>query len=144
MSLSLCINDLVKGLRSEILKFVDDASFLWLAEYNVSGTDLGEMTKWWQVSFNVAKCKVVPTRNNNLNRAYRMLNLEMAIRKQILESSFSVFWNCYLNVQWQTKRPNVIGHCLEKYPPRPWVLCIALVSVFVGCNGTRQRVEMGN
>lgn len=91
MSLSLCINDLVKGLCSEILKFVDDASFLWLAEYNVSGTDLGEMTKWWQVSFNVAKCKVVPTRNNNLNRAYRMLNLEMAIRKQILESSFSVF-----------------------------------------------------
>lgn len=64
MSLSLCISDLVEEGHSEIS--VDDANFSWLAEYNVSGTDLGERTREWQVSFSVAKCKVLPERNNNL------------------------------------------------------------------------------
>lgn len=58
---------------------MNGANFLWLVEYIVNGLDLGERLKAWHVSFSVAKCELLPTRNNNLNDAYMVQNLEIAI-----------------------------------------------------------------
>ncbi|CAM5156358.1 unnamed protein product [Natator depressus] len=63
---NISINDLLKGLNSEVAKFADDTKLLKIVktqadckEIQKDLTKLGDWATKWQMKFNVGKCKVM-------------------------------------------------------------------------------------
>uniref|UniRef100_A0A8C3F3S5 Reverse transcriptase domain-containing protein n=1 Tax=Chrysemys picta bellii TaxID=8478 RepID=A0A8C3F3S5_CHRPI len=69
---NLFINDLEKGVNSEVAKFADDTKLLKIvktkADCDELQKDLTKLSDWatkWQMKFNVDKCKVIHIGKNN-------------------------------------------------------------------------------
>ena len=77
---NLFINDLEKGVNSEVAKFADDTKLLKIvktkADCEELQKDLTKLSDWatkWQMKFNVDKCKVMHIGKNNPNYTYNMM-----------------------------------------------------------------------
>ena len=73
------INDLDSGVKSKLSKFVDDTKLGGEMDSRVGGDQIQESidtcmdwAKYWQMEFNLSKCKVLGMGKNNENRDYRM------------------------------------------------------------------------
>ncbi|CAM5159894.1 unnamed protein product [Natator depressus] len=77
---NLFINDLEKGVNSEVAKFADDTKLFKIvktkADCEELQKDLTKLSDWatkWQMKFNVDKCKVTHIGKNNPNSTYNMM-----------------------------------------------------------------------
>jgi len=73
------INDLEEGITNFILKFADDTKVFGKVmdekDKGMLQTYLNKLTSWaqkWKMEFNVAKCEVMHTGNNNNEFSYEM------------------------------------------------------------------------
>ncbi|CAM5147952.1 unnamed protein product [Eretmochelys imbricata] len=97
---NMFINDLEKGVNSEVAKFADDTKLLKIAktqaDYEELQKDLSKLGDWatkWQMKFIVDKCKVMHIGKHNPNYAYKMKGSKLAVttkEKKILESLWIV------------------------------------------------------
>uniref|UniRef100_K7EZH3 Reverse transcriptase domain-containing protein n=1 Tax=Pelodiscus sinensis TaxID=13735 RepID=K7EZH3_PELSI len=86
---NLFINDLEKGVSSEVVKFADDTKLFRIVktEADCEGLqeDLTKLSDWatkWQMKFNVDKCKVMHIGKNNPNYTYSMMGANLATTNQ--------------------------------------------------------------
>uniref|UniRef100_K7F105 Reverse transcriptase domain-containing protein n=1 Tax=Pelodiscus sinensis TaxID=13735 RepID=K7F105_PELSI len=86
---NLFINDLEKGVSSEVVKFADDTKLFRIVktEADCEGLqeDLTKLSEWatkWQMKFNVDKCKVMHIGKNNPNYTYSMMGANLAMTNQ--------------------------------------------------------------
>ncbi|CAM5148917.1 unnamed protein product [Eretmochelys imbricata] len=86
---NLFINDLEKGVNSEVAKFADDTKLLKIvktkADCEEVQKDLTKLSDWatkWQMKFNVDKCKVMHIGKNNPNYTYNMMGPNLATTNQ--------------------------------------------------------------
>ncbi|CAM4413494.1 unnamed protein product, partial [Caretta caretta] len=86
---NLFINDLEKGVNSEVEKFADDTKLLKIVkttedceELQKDLTKLSDWAKKWQMKFNVDKCKVMHIGKNNPNYTYNMTGANLATTNQ--------------------------------------------------------------
>uniref|UniRef100_A0A8C4NGT6 SAMM50 sorting and assembly machinery component n=1 Tax=Eptatretus burgeri TaxID=7764 RepID=A0A8C4NGT6_EPTBU len=73
------INDLDNGVKSKLSKFADDTKLGGKVDIREGGDQIQEsintcvdLAKYWQMEFNLSKCKVLEMGRNNENRDYRM------------------------------------------------------------------------
>uniref|UniRef100_K7F1Z4 Reverse transcriptase domain-containing protein n=1 Tax=Pelodiscus sinensis TaxID=13735 RepID=K7F1Z4_PELSI len=86
---NLFINDLEKGVSSEVVKFADDTKLFRIVkpEADCEGLqeDLTKLSDWatkWQMKCNVDKCKVMHIGKNNPNYRYSMMRANLATTNQ--------------------------------------------------------------
>ncbi|CAM5087761.1 unnamed protein product [Eretmochelys imbricata] len=86
---SIFINDLEKGVNTEVAKFADDTKLLKIvkskANYEGLQKDLTKLGDWatkWQMKFSVDKCKVMHTGKHNPNYTYTMTGSKLAVTTQ--------------------------------------------------------------
>ncbi|CAM5165838.1 unnamed protein product [Natator depressus] len=86
---NIFINDLEKGVNSEVAKFADDTKLLKIvktqADCEELQKDLSKLGDWatkWQMKFNVDKCKVMHIGKNNPNYTYKMMGSKLAVTTQ--------------------------------------------------------------
>ncbi|CAM5167759.1 unnamed protein product [Natator depressus] len=104
---NIFINDLEKGVNSEVAKFVDDTKLLKIvksqADCEELQKDLTKMGDWatkWQMKFNVDKCKVMHIGKHNPNYTYTMMGSKLAVTTQerdlgvIVDSSLKSSTQC--------------------------------------------------
>ncbi|CAM5150171.1 unnamed protein product [Eretmochelys imbricata] len=104
---NLFINDLEKGVNSEVAKFADDTKLLKVvktkADCEELQKDLTKLSDWatkWQMKFTVDKCKVMHIRKNNPNYTYNMMGANLATTNQekdlgvIVDSSLKTSTQC--------------------------------------------------
>uniref|UniRef100_A0A8C3IBY2 Reverse transcriptase domain-containing protein n=1 Tax=Chrysemys picta bellii TaxID=8478 RepID=A0A8C3IBY2_CHRPI len=82
---NLFINDLEKGVNSEMAKFADDTKLLKIvktkADCEELQKDLIKLSDWatkWQMKFNMDKCKVMHIGKNNPNYTYNVTGANLA------------------------------------------------------------------
>ncbi|CAM5114425.1 unnamed protein product [Natator depressus] len=104
---NLFINDLEKGVNSEVAKFADDTKLLKIVktkadceELQKGLTKLSDWATKWQMKFNVEKCKVMHIGKNNPNYTYNMMRANLATANQekdlgvIVDSSLKTSMQC--------------------------------------------------
>ncbi|CAM5097662.1 unnamed protein product [Natator depressus] len=104
---NLFINDLEKGVNSEVAKFADDTKLLKIvktkADCEELQKDLTKLSDWatkCQMKFNADKCKVMHIGKNNPNYTYNMMGANVATTNQekdlgvIVESSLKTSTQC--------------------------------------------------
>uniref|UniRef100_K7GG65 Reverse transcriptase domain-containing protein n=1 Tax=Pelodiscus sinensis TaxID=13735 RepID=K7GG65_PELSI len=104
---NLFINDLEKGVSSEVVKFADDTKLFRIVktEADCEGLqeDLTKLSDWateWQMNFNVDKCKLMHNGKNNPNYTYSMMGANLAMTNQerdlgvIVDSSLKTSTQC--------------------------------------------------
>ncbi|CAM5171781.1 unnamed protein product [Natator depressus] len=86
---NIFINDLEKGVNSEVSKFTDDTKLLKIVksqadceEIQKDLTKLGDWATKWQMKFNVDKCKVMNIGKYNPNYTYTMMGSKLAVTTQ--------------------------------------------------------------
>ncbi|CAM5084504.1 unnamed protein product, partial [Eretmochelys imbricata] len=82
---NLFINDLEKGVNSEVEKFADDTKLFKIvktkADCEELQKDLTKLSDWatkWQMKFNMDKCKVMHIGKNSPNYTYNMMGANLA------------------------------------------------------------------
>uniref|UniRef100_A0A8C4XYG1 Reverse transcriptase domain-containing protein n=1 Tax=Gopherus evgoodei TaxID=1825980 RepID=A0A8C4XYG1_9SAUR len=104
---NLFINDLERGVNSEMAKFADDTKLLKIvktkADCEELQKDLTKLSDWatkWQMKFKVDKCKVMHIGKNNPNYTYNMMGAHLATTSQekdlgvIVDSSLKMSTQC--------------------------------------------------
>ncbi|CAM4607019.1 unnamed protein product [Lepidochelys olivacea] len=100
---NLFINDLEKGVNSEVAKFADDTKLLKIVKTKADCEELTKLSEWatkWQMKFNVDKCKVMHIGKNNPNYKYNMMGANLATTNQekdlgiIMDSSVKTSTQC--------------------------------------------------
>ncbi|CAM4478002.1 unnamed protein product [Lepidochelys kempii] len=104
---NIFINDLEKGVNSEVAKFADDTKLLKIvktqADCEELQKDLSKLGDWatkWQMKFNVDKCKVMHIGKHNPNYTYTMMGSKLAVTTQerdlgvIVDSSLKTSTQC--------------------------------------------------
>ncbi|CAM4577882.1 unnamed protein product [Lepidochelys olivacea] len=86
---NIFINDLEKGVNSEVAKFADETELLKIvktqADCEELQKDLSKLSDWatkWQMKFNVDKCKVMHIGKHNPNYTYKMMGSKLAVTTQ--------------------------------------------------------------
>ncbi|CAM5106410.1 unnamed protein product [Eretmochelys imbricata] len=86
---NLFINDLEKGINSEVAKFADDTKLFKIVKTKADCEELQKaltkLTDWatkWQMKLNVDKCKVMHTGKNNPNDTYSTMGANLATTNQ--------------------------------------------------------------
>uniref|UniRef100_A0A8C3FHN3 Reverse transcriptase domain-containing protein n=1 Tax=Chrysemys picta bellii TaxID=8478 RepID=A0A8C3FHN3_CHRPI len=86
---NLFINDLEKGVNSEVANFADDTKLLKIvktkADCEELQKDLTKLSDWatkWPMKFNVDKCKVMHLGKNNPSYTYNMMGANLATTNQ--------------------------------------------------------------
>ncbi|CAM5156922.1 unnamed protein product [Natator depressus] len=95
---NIFINDLEKGVDSEVEKFAGGTKLLKIVkskgDCEEQQKDLSKLGHWatkWQVKFNVDKSKVMHIGRHNANCAYKMMGSKLGLHeKEILESLWIV------------------------------------------------------
>ncbi|CAM4564408.1 unnamed protein product [Caretta caretta] len=118
---NLFINDLEKGVNSEVAKFADDTKLLKIlktkADCEELQKDLTKLSDWatkWQMKFNVDKCKVMHIGKNNPNYTYNMMGANLPMTNQerdlgvIVESSLKTSTQCAAAVKKANRMLNII------------------------------------
>ncbi|CAM4622379.1 unnamed protein product [Lepidochelys kempii] len=109
---NILINDLEKGVNSEVAKYVDDTKLLKIVmsqagceELQRDRTKLGDWATKWQMKFNVDQCKVMRVGKHNPNYTYQMMGSKLAVTTQeryrgvIVESSLKTSTQCAVTVK---------------------------------------------
>ncbi|CAM5165820.1 unnamed protein product [Natator depressus] len=109
---NLFMNDLEKGIKSEVAKFSDDTKLLKIVktkadceEFQIDLTELSDWAAKWQMKFNVDKCKVMQKGKNNPNYTYNMMGTNLATANQekdlgvIVDSSLKTSMQCAVVVK---------------------------------------------
>uniref|UniRef100_A0A8C3I5X8 Reverse transcriptase domain-containing protein n=1 Tax=Chrysemys picta bellii TaxID=8478 RepID=A0A8C3I5X8_CHRPI len=123
---NLFINDLEKGVKSEVAKFADDTKLLKIvktkADCEELQKDLPKLSDWatkWQIKFNVDKCKVMHIGRNNPNYTYNMMGANLATTNQekdlgvIVDSSLKTSTQCAAVVKKANKMLGIIKKGIE-------------------------------
>uniref|UniRef100_A0A8C3P8K5 Gypsy retrotransposon integrase-like protein 1 n=1 Tax=Chrysemys picta bellii TaxID=8478 RepID=A0A8C3P8K5_CHRPI len=123
---SLFINDLEKGVKSEVAKFADDTKLLKIvktkADCEELQKDLTKLSDWatkWQMKFNVDKCKVMHIGKNNPNYTHNMMGANLATTNQerdlgvIVDSSLKTFTQCAVAVRKANRMLGIIKKGIE-------------------------------
>ncbi|CAM5136677.1 unnamed protein product [Natator depressus] len=83
------INDLEKGVNSEVAKFADDTKLLKIVksqadceELQKALSKLGDWATKWQMKFNIDKCKVMHIGKHHPNYTYKMMGSKLAVTTQ--------------------------------------------------------------
>ncbi|CAM4625917.1 unnamed protein product [Caretta caretta] len=105
--LNLFINNLEKGVNSEVAKFAKDTKLLKIvktkADCEELQKDLTKLSDWatkWQMKFIVDKCKVMHIGKNNPNYTYNMMGANLTTTNQekdlgvIVDSSLKTSTQC--------------------------------------------------
>ncbi|CAM5102996.1 unnamed protein product [Eretmochelys imbricata] len=120
---NLFINDLEKGVNSEVSKFADDTKLLkevkTKADCEELQKDLTKLNDWgtkWQMKFNVDKYKVMHIGKNNPNYTYNMMGANLATTNQ--EKDLGVIMNSSLKMSTQcaaaVKKANAMLGIIKK------------------------------
>uniref|UniRef100_A0A8C3H706 Reverse transcriptase domain-containing protein n=1 Tax=Chrysemys picta bellii TaxID=8478 RepID=A0A8C3H706_CHRPI len=122
----LFINDLEKGVNSEVAKFADDTKLLKIvkskADCEELQKDLTKLSDWatkWQMKFNVDKCKVMHIGKNNSNYTYNMMGANLATTSQekdlgvIVDSSLKMSTQCAEAVKKANRMLGIIKKGIE-------------------------------
>ncbi|CAM5138679.1 unnamed protein product [Natator depressus] len=109
---NLFINDLEKGVNSEVANFAGDTKLLKIvktkADCEELQKDLAKVSVWatkWQMKLNVDKCKVTHIGKNNPNYTYNMMEANLATTNQekdlgvIVDSSLKTSTQCAATVK---------------------------------------------
>ncbi|EMP29807.1 hypothetical protein UY3_13071 [Chelonia mydas] len=78
---SIFINDLEKGVNSEVATFTDDTKLLKIVQSQADCEELqkdlslGDWATKWQMKFSVDKCKVMHIGKHNPNYTYKMMGV---------------------------------------------------------------------
>ncbi|CAM5134922.1 unnamed protein product [Natator depressus] len=104
---NIFINDLEKGVNSEVAKFADDTKLLKIVksqadceELQKNLTKLGDWATKWQMKFNVDKFKVMHIGKRNPNYTYTVMGSKLAVTTQerdlgvIVDSSLKSSTQC--------------------------------------------------
>ncbi|CAM4640541.1 unnamed protein product [Lepidochelys kempii] len=104
---NILINDLEKGVNSEVAKFADDTKLLKIVKYQSDCeelqkdlTKLGDWATKWRMKFNVDKCKAMHIGKHNPNYTYKMIGSKLAVTLQerdlgiIVDSSLKTSTQC--------------------------------------------------
>uniref|UniRef100_K7F0M2 Reverse transcriptase domain-containing protein n=1 Tax=Pelodiscus sinensis TaxID=13735 RepID=K7F0M2_PELSI len=123
---NLFINDLEKGVSSEVVKFADDTKLFRIVktEADCEGLqeDLTKLSDWatkWQMKFNVDKCKVMHIGKNNPNYTYSMMGANLATTNQerdlgvIVDSSLKTSTQCAVVVKKANRMLGIIRKGIE-------------------------------
>ncbi|CAM5124383.1 unnamed protein product, partial [Natator depressus] len=123
---NLFINDLEKGVNSEVAKFADDTKLLKIVktkadceELQKDLTKLGHWATKWQMKFNVDKCKVMHIGKNNPNYTYNMMRANLATPNQekdlgvIVDSSLKTSTQCAAAVKKANRMVGIIKKGIE-------------------------------
>uniref|UniRef100_A0A452HI16 Reverse transcriptase domain-containing protein n=1 Tax=Gopherus agassizii TaxID=38772 RepID=A0A452HI16_9SAUR len=123
---NLFINDLEKGVNSEVAKFADDTKLLKIvkakADCEELQKDLTKLSDWatkWQMKFNVDKCKVMHIGKNNPNYTYNMMGANLATTSQekdlgvIVDSSLKMSTQCAEAVKKANRMLGIIKKGIE-------------------------------
>uniref|UniRef100_A0A8C8SCV0 Reverse transcriptase domain-containing protein n=1 Tax=Pelusios castaneus TaxID=367368 RepID=A0A8C8SCV0_9SAUR len=123
---NLFINDLEKGVNSEVAKFADDTKLLKIvktkADCEELQKDLTKLSDWaskWQMKFNVDKCKVMHIGKNNPNYTYNMMGANLATTSQekdlgvIVDSSLKMSVQCAEAVKKANRMLGIIKKGIE-------------------------------
>ncbi|CAM5109917.1 unnamed protein product [Eretmochelys imbricata] len=103
---NIFINDLEKGVKSEVAKLADDTKIFKIvksqADCKELQKDLSKLGDWatkWQMKFNVDKCKVMRIGKHNPNNTYTMMGSKLAVTTQ--ERDLGVIVDCSLKTSTQ-------------------------------------------
>ncbi|CAM5109632.1 unnamed protein product [Eretmochelys imbricata] len=123
---NLFINDLEKGVNSEVAKFADDTKLLKIlktkADCEELQKDLTKLSDWatkWQMKFNVDKCKVMHIGKNNPNYTYNMMGANLPMTNQerdlgvIVDSSLKTSTQCAAAVKKANMMLGIIKKVIE-------------------------------
>ncbi|CAM4644795.1 unnamed protein product [Lepidochelys kempii] len=112
---NLFINDMEKGVNSEVAKFADDTKLLKIVETKADCeelqkdlTKLSDSATKWQMKFNVDKGKVMHIGKNNPNYTYNVMGANLATTNQekdlavIVDSSLKTSTQCAAAVKKRT------------------------------------------
>uniref|UniRef100_A0A8C3FA90 Reverse transcriptase domain-containing protein n=1 Tax=Chrysemys picta bellii TaxID=8478 RepID=A0A8C3FA90_CHRPI len=123
---NLFINDLEKGVNSEVAKFADDTKLLKIvktkADCDELQKDLTKLSDWttkWQMKCNVDKCKVMHIGKNNPNYTYNMMGANLATTSQekdlgvIVDSSLKTSTQCAEAVKKANRMLGIIKKGIE-------------------------------
>ncbi|CAM5145823.1 unnamed protein product [Natator depressus] len=123
---NLFVNDLEKGVNSEVAKFADDTKLLKIvktkADCEELQKDLPKRSDWatkWQMKFNVDKCKVMHIGKNNPNYTYIMMGANLATTNQekdlgvIMDSSLKTSMQCAAAVKKANGMLGIIKKWIE-------------------------------
>ncbi|CAM5108054.1 unnamed protein product, partial [Natator depressus] len=120
---NLFINDLEKGVKSEVAKLTDDTKLLKTkADWEELQKDLTKLSDWatkWQMKFNVDKCKVMHIGKNNPNYTYNMMGANLATTNQekdlgvIVDSSLKMSMHCAAAVKKAIRMLGIIKKGIE-------------------------------
>ncbi|CAM5079620.1 unnamed protein product [Natator depressus] len=118
---NIFINDLEKGVNSEVATFADDTKLLKIVKSQVDCqelqkdlTKLGDWATKWQMKFNVDKCKVMHIGKRNPNCTYTMMGSKLAVTTQerdlgvIVDSSLKSSTQCAAAVKKVNKMLGII------------------------------------
>uniref|UniRef100_A0A8C3HZR7 Reverse transcriptase domain-containing protein n=1 Tax=Chrysemys picta bellii TaxID=8478 RepID=A0A8C3HZR7_CHRPI len=120
------INDLEKGVKSEVAKFADDIKLLKIvktkADCEELQKDLTKLSDWatkWQMKFNVDTCKVMHSGKNNPNYTYNMMGANLTTTNQekdlgvIVDSSLKTSTQCAEAVKKANRMLGIIKKGIE-------------------------------
>ncbi|CAM5143004.1 unnamed protein product [Natator depressus] len=123
---NLFINDLEKGVNSEVAKFADDTKLLKIvktkADCEELQKDLTKLSDWatkWQMKFNVDECKVMHTGKNDPHYTYNMMGANLATTNQerelgvIVDSSLKMSTQCTAAVKKVNRMLGIIEKGIE-------------------------------
>ncbi|CAM5132666.1 unnamed protein product [Eretmochelys imbricata] len=123
---NLFINDLEKGVNSEVAKFADDTKLLRIVKTKTDceelQKDLTKLSDWatkWQMKFNVDKYKVMHIGKNNPNYTYTMMGANLVTTNQerdlrvIMDSSLKMSMQCAAAVKKANRMLRIIKKGIE-------------------------------
>ncbi|CAM4642329.1 unnamed protein product [Lepidochelys kempii] len=118
---NLFINDLEKGVNSEVAKFADDTKLLKIvktkADCEELQKDLTKLSDWatkWQMKFHADQCKVMHIGKYNPNYTYKMMGSKLAVATQerdfgvIVDSSLKTSTQCAVAVKKMNRMVGII------------------------------------
>ncbi|CAM5152026.1 unnamed protein product [Natator depressus] len=118
---SIFINDLEKGVNSEVAKFADDTKLLKIVKSQADCKELqkylSELCDWatkWQMKFSVDKWKVMHIGKHNPNYTYKMMGSKLVVTTQkrdlgvIVDSSLKTSTQCAVAVKKANRMLGII------------------------------------
>ncbi|CAM4547301.1 unnamed protein product [Lepidochelys olivacea] len=118
---NIFINDLEKGVNSEVAKFADDTKLLKIiksqADCKELQKDLSKLGDWvtkWQMKFNVDKCKIMHIGKHDPNYTYKMMESKLVVTTQekdlgvIVDSSLKISTQCAVAAKKANKMLGII------------------------------------